>query len=59
MSIYINPKGNCYFLDNRKPLSKASQDPLSFVMVSPEIIKINFWSHLTPSTAMKFRPKFF
>jgi len=46
LSIYINPKGN-YFLDNRKPLSKPSQDPLSFVMVSPEIIKINFWSHLS------------
>jgi len=42
--IYLNPKG---VLDNRKPLSKPSQDLLSFVMVSQEIIKINFWSHLS------------
>jgi len=37
----MNPKGNP-FLDNRKPLSKPSQDPLSFVMVSPEINTIFF-----------------
>jgi len=37
----MNPKDN-YFLDNRKPLSKPSQDPLSFVMVSKEIDKIHF-----------------
>jgi len=36
----MNPKGN-YFLDNRKPLSKPSQDPLSFVMVSPQIKQID------------------
>jgi len=46
LSIYINPKDN-YFLDNRKPLSKPSQDPLSFVMLSKEINKINFASHLS------------
>jgi len=41
----MNPKSN-HFLDNRKLLSKPSQDPLSIVMVSPEIYQISFLSHL-------------
>jgi len=52
----MNPKSN-YFLDNRKPLSKPSQDPLFFVMVSPEIRKIRFWSHLSEEKPEKPRKK--
>jgi len=52
----MNPKSN-YFLDNRKPLSKPSQDPLFFVMVLPEIRKIRFWSHLSEEKPEKPRKK--
>jgi len=52
----MNPKGN-YFLDSRKFLSKPSQDTLCFVIVSTEIHKFIFWSHLSeenPGKPQKF-----
>jgi len=55
LSIYINPKDN-YFLDNRKPHSKPSQHPLSFVMISPEITKLTFgpiWVRRNPKNLQK------